>query len=137
MGRILAIDYGKKRTGLAATDPLKIIATPLDTVPTESLIPFLEHYVKTEQVEKIVVGMPRKFDNTETHATKGAVKLIERLKKKFPQIQVFEEDEKFTSKIAMQAMIEGGMKKKDRRKKENVDKVSATLILQSFMESKL
>lgn len=133
MGRILAIDYGLKRTGLAVTDPLKIIASPLETVQTVGLINWLTDYTQKEEVEHIVIGMPVKLDMSDTHTTGPAKKFIEKIKLQFPQIPVSAEDERFTSKIAQQTMIIGGMKKKDRREKANVDKISATLILQSYL----
>jgi len=133
MGRIIALDYGKKRTGIAVTDPLKITANPLNTIQTGELFTFLSSYIKAENVDGIVVGMPRKPDNSDTHTTQDVINLIQVLKEKYPDISVFEEDERFTSKMAMDAMIAGGMKKKDRRKKENIDKISAAIILQSFM----
>ncbi len=135
MGRVIALDYGTKRTGIAVTDPLKITANPLDTLPTTELFGFLKNYIAQEPVETIVVGMPRRLNNEETHATQPVIKFINFLKEKFPSIQIVEEDERYTSKMAVAAMIEGGMKKKDRRKKENIDKISATLILQSFLNN--
>jgi putative Holliday junction resolvase len=134
MGRILAIDYGMKRTGLAVTDPLKIIATALDTVETQKLIERLSNYMAIESVERIVIGMPVKTDGSDTHATQPVLGFIEILKQKFPDLPISVEDERFTSKMAMQAMIQGGMKKSDRRDKTNVDKISAVIILQSFMQ---
>lgn len=133
MGRILAIDYGLKRTGLAVTDPMKIIASPLETVPTDELISWITAYIKKEEVERIVIGLPVNLDMTDTHTTNPVKTFIVKLNRKFPQTPVSTEDERFTSKIAMQTMIMGGMKKKDRRKKANVDKISASLILQSYM----
>lgn len=133
MGRILAIDYGLKRTGLAVSDPMKIIASPLETVPTDELINWITEYAKKEDVERIVIGLPVNLDMTDTHSTVPVREIIIKINKEFPQIPVSTEDERFTSKIAMQAMILGGMKKKDRRKKANVDKISASLILQSYM----
>ena len=133
MGRILAIDYGLKRTGLAATDPLKIIASPLETVATVDLISWLAEYIQKEEVERIVIGMPVNLDMSDTHNTDPVRNFIEKITLQFPQIPVSAEDERFTSKIAQQAMVIGGMKKKDRRKKANVDKISATLILQSYL----
>lgn len=134
MGRILAIDYGLKRTGLAVTDPLKFIASPLETVLTENLLQWLNNYLNKEEVERFVVGFPTKTDQSETHTTEPVNKLVIQLSKQFPDIPVSMEDERFTSKMAQQTMILGGMKKKDRRKKENVDKISAAIILQSYME---
>ncbi|WP_337043960.1 Holliday junction resolvase RuvX [Emticicia sp. 17c] len=133
MPRILAIDYGAKRTGLAVTDPLKIIASALETVPSETLIAYLQQYTKTEQVEAFVVGLPKSLDGSDTHATALVNKLVETLKVHFADIPVHLHDERFTSKMAVQAMIAGGMKKKDRQVKGNIDKISAVIILQSFM----
>ncbi len=133
MGRILAIDYGRKRVGIAATDPLKIIASPLETIPAHEIIPFLENYLKKEEVESIVVGMPTRLDNSDTDVTQEVVRLIAKLKEKFTGVQVYEEDERFTSKMALEAAIASGMKKKDRRNKGNIDKISAAIILQSFL----
>lgn len=135
MGRILAIDYGTKRTGLAVTDPLQIIATALDTVETSTLIAYLKKYVALEQVDAIVLGFPKKMDNTESETAPYVREMAEQIKKEFPTIPLHYVDERFTTKIALRAMIDGGMKKKDRRNKGNVDKVSATLILQSYIES--
>lgn len=137
MGRILAIDYGKKRTGIAVTDPLQIIASPLDTIPTHQLITFLENYHKTESIEEFVIGMPKDLMNKDTDSTASVRSFINLLKKKFPSHNIHQVDERFTSKIAKGAMLAGGMKKSDRRKKENVDKLSATIILQSYLESRV
>ncbi|MFY0654273.1 MAG: Holliday junction resolvase RuvX [Cyclobacteriaceae bacterium] len=137
MGRILAIDYGRKRTGIAVTDPAKIIATPLDTYPTKQLLTFLKDYHSTELIEEIVIGMPKNLQNTDTDSTSYVRAFINLLAKEFPKTPIHEVDERFTSKIAFQSMIDGGMRKSERRKKENVDKLSATLILQSYLESKL
>lgn len=136
MGRILAIDYGLKRTGLAVSDPMKIIASPLETIPTEELIQWISGYIKREEVERIVIGLPVNLNMKDTHTTNPVKKFIIKLNQQFPQLPVSTEDERFTSKIAQQAMILGGMKKKDRRKKANVDKISASLILQSYMSRK-
>ena len=135
MGRILAIDFGLKRTGLAVTDSLKIIANGLETVPTHTLISYLEIYFKKEAVDEVVIGMPKNLDNSDTDSTAGVRIFIKSFKKKFPEVAMHEHDERFTSKLAMQAMIAGGMSKKDRREKGNVDRVSATIILQSYMEA--
>lgn len=134
MGRIVALDYGTKRTGVAVTDPMKIIASPLVTVSTANLFEFILKYVKQETVETIVVGLPKRLNEEDTHATQPVRQFIKQLREKLPHLHIVEEDERFTSKMAMDAMIKGGMKKKDRRKKENVDKVSAALILQSYLE---
>ncbi len=133
MGRILAIDYGLKRTGIAVTDPLRIIATPLETVPTTTLFDFLIAYTRKEVVDEFVVGMPKTLLNKDSEISPIVRKFVDELKIKFPDKQVHLADERFTSSMAMKAMIEGGMKKKDRQVKENVDKISATIILQSFL----
>lgn len=135
MARILAIDLGLKRTGIAVTDPLQIIATALETVETSHLISFLQDYMEREQVEQFVVGLPKKLNNEDTDMTSHVRQWVEKLKKKFPAVPIALVDERFTSSIARQAMIAGGMKKKDRRVKGNVDKISATLILQSYMST--
>ena len=135
MGRIIAIDYGKKRTGLAVTDPLRIIATPLDTVPTSELISYLGGYMKKESVDEFVVGMPKTLKNEDSEIAPLVRVFVEELKKLYPEKKIHLADERFTSRMAMQAMIEGGMKKKDRQVKGNVDKISATIILQSFLRS--
>ncbi|MCG8309970.1 MAG: Holliday junction resolvase RuvX [Cytophagales bacterium] len=134
MGRILAIDYGLRRTGIAVTDPLKIIASPLETVSSEHLIDWLKDYTAREDVEMIIVGMPTRLDQSDTHITGSVRMVIDQLKGCFPQIGISEIDERFTSKIARQALVHGGMKKKDRRKKEHIDKVSAAIILQSHLD---
>jgi putative Holliday junction resolvase len=136
MGRILAIDFGLKRTGIAVTDSLQIIANGLDTVPTHTLLAYLHTYFTKELVVKVVIGMPKNLDNSDTDSTAGVRFFIKSFKKKFPEMPLEEHDERFTSKLAMQAMIAGGMSKKDRREKGTVDRVSATIILQSYMESK-
>ena len=135
MGRILAVDYGRKRVGLAVTDPLKIIATALDTVPAHDVLNYLQRYTENEKVETFVVGLPKNLDNSDAESMQDVKPFAERLKRKFPDIPIVWIDERFTSKIAFRAMIDGGMKKSDRRKKENVDKLSAVVILQSYMES--
>ena len=135
MPRILAIDYGAKRSGLAVTDPLGIIATPLEMVPSHKLEEFLKSYFSKEEVKSVVIGLPSKVDGSETNATPLVRAFVNRFKKVFPSMQLILHDERFTSKMAMDAMISGGMKKKDRRDKGNVDKVSATIILQSYLES--
>jgi putative Holliday junction resolvase len=135
MPRILAIDYGLKRTGLAVTDPMRIIATALDTVDSSKLFSFLSSYFHKEQVDQLVVGLPKRLNNKDTDMTAPVLKLVADLKVKFPDKPVALIDERFTSSIAMQSMIDGGMSKKDRRVKGNVDKISATLILQSYMEN--
>ena len=135
MGRILAIDYGSKRVGLAVTDPLKIIATALDTVSARDVLNYLRKYTENEKVEVFVVGLPKNLDNSDAESMRYVKPFAEQLKRKFPDIPIVWIDERFTSKIAFRAMIDGGMKKSDRRKKENIDKLSAVVILQSYMET--
>ena len=135
MGRVLAIDYGTKRTGIAVTDVLRIIATPLDTVATPELINFLKAYLQKETVDEFVVGMPKTLKNEDSAIAPLVRKFIEELRKTFPDKPVHLADERFTSSIAMRAMIDGGMKKKDRQEKGAVDKISATIILQSFLDA--
>lgn len=136
MGRILAIDYGMKRTGIAVTDTLRIIATPLDTVSTDTLKDFLKSYLQKEVVDEFVVGMPKTLLNEDSAIAPAVRKFVEELKTLFPDKPIHLADERFTSSMAQRALIEGGMKKKDRQIKGNVDKVSATIILQSFMDTK-
>jgi len=136
MGRILAIDYGMKRTGLAVTDPLRIIATALDTVETSNLLPYLIQYFLKEQVDEAIIGLPKQMDNTDSETAPFVRQMVVKINKAFPDLPVKYVDERFTSKIALRAMIDGGMKKKDRREKQNVDKISATLILQTYLESR-
>lgn len=133
MGRVMAIDFGMKRTGLAVTDSLRIIATPLETVLTAELLPFLKNYLQREQVDEFVVGMPKTLKNEDSEIAPFVRKFVTDLESVFPEKKVHLVDERFTSRMAMRAMIEGGMKKKDRREKGNVDKISATIILQSFL----
>jgi putative pre-16S rRNA nuclease len=135
MARIMAIDYGTKRTGIAVTDPMQIVANPLTTVLTKDLLAFLAEYLNQEKVEAIVVGMPRDLFNNESHSTQAVKQFVSQLKKKFNTYAVHLHDERFTSKMALDAMIRSGSSKRDRRKKENIDKLSATIILQSFMEA--
>lgn len=134
MGRILAIDYGLKRTGIAVTDPQKIIASPLETVRTHALWGFLQNYFNKEEVEAVVIGVPKDLRGRDTDATAAVNKFIVKFEEKYPDLPLHQIDERFTSKMAFDAMIAGGMSKKERRKKENVDKISASIILQSFME---
>ena len=136
MPRLLAIDYGAKRTGIAVTDPLQIIATALDTVRTHDLLEFLKKYAQGEVIETFIVGMPKRLDNTESDNAPRVVAFIKLLKKSFPDTPIQTHDERFTSSMALQSMIAGGSKKSDRRDKGNIDKISATIILQSYMESK-
>jgi putative Holliday junction resolvase len=136
MGRIMAIDYGRKRTGLAVTDSLRIIATALETVATTELLAYITSYSKREVVDEFVVGMPKTLKNEDSEIAPLVRIFVEALGKNFPQKPIHLADERFTSSMAMRTMIDGGMKKKDRREKGNIDKISATIILQSFMESR-
>ena len=136
MGRILAIDYGLKRTGLAVTDPLRIIATALETVETTGLIAFLTNYFRKEQVDEVVIGMPKRLNNEDSEIAPQVGKFIDQFKTTFATKPIFLTDERFTSALAHRAMLTGGMKKKDRQVKGNVDKISATLILQSYLETR-
>jgi len=135
MARIVCIDYGGKRTGIAVTDPLQIIATGLTTVDSKDLVSFLKKYFLHEKVELIVIGEPKNLDNSDTHATPLVKEAIIKLQKEFPQIPIKTIDERFTSKLAKQAMIEMGMKKKDRRNKRTVDEIAATMMLQEFLQT--
>jgi len=133
MARILCIDYGKKRTGIAVTDPMQIIATGLTTVDSHELISFLKQYFIREQVERIVIGEPKNLDDSDTHGTPLVHQAIKKLEKEFPGMPITKVDERYTSKMAKQAMIDMGMKKKDRRNKRTVDEIAATIILQQYM----
>lgn len=134
MGRVLAIDYGKKRIGLAVTDPLGIIATALETVSSTDLLSYLKTYTQREVVDEFVIGMPKTLKNEDSEIAPLVRKFIQELKNSFPEKPIHEVDERFTSRMAQRTMIEGGMKKKDRQEKGNVDKISAVIILQSFLE---
>lgn len=134
MARILAIDYGGKRTGLAVTDPLQIIATGLSTIESKELIPYLKKYFLTEAVELIIIGLPKNWDDSDTHGTPLAEAAIKKLQKSFPQIPLKTVDERYTSKMAKDAMLQMGMKKKDRQIKGNVDIIAATIILQEYLQ---
>lgn len=136
MGRILAIDYGEKRCGIAVTDSLKMIANALQTVDTKELLTFLKNYFQKEAVEIVVVGEPKSMSNKPSSITPKIEKFISDFKKLYPEIKVERVDERFTSKIAFQTMIDSGLKKKDRQNKALVDTISATIILQSYLESK-
>lgn len=133
--RILAIDYGKKRTGIAVTDPMRIIATALETIPSHELMKFLQSYLEREPVAEFVVGLPKTLSNEDSENAARVRQFVEKLKIAFPDKKIHLVDERFTSSIAKQAMIDGGMKKKDRREKGNVDKISAVIILQGFLAS--
>jgi putative Holliday junction resolvase len=131
--RILSIDYGLKRTGLAVTDPLQIIATGLTTVESKQLIPFLKDYFAREEVELIIIGEPKNWDDTDTHATPLVEKIINQLEKNFPKIPIKRVDERHTSKMAKDAMLEMGLKKMQRRNKKLVDEIAATILLQEYL----
>jgi len=133
MARILCIDYGLKRTGVAVTDPLKIIASGLTALDTKDVLPFLKNYFQQEQVELILLGEPKNLDDSETHATSLVNAFQKKLQKEFPSIPVEKIDERYTSKMAVRAMLEMGMKKKDRRNKKNVDEIAATIMLQEYL----
>ena len=130
----MAIDYGAKRTGIAVTDPLQIIATGLTTVESSGLIAFLKEYMRTESVELILIGEPKNWDDSDTHATPLVRQVMVRLRKEFPGIPLQPVDERFTSKMASRAMIDMGMKKKQRRNKALVDEIAATILLQEWLE---
>lgn len=136
MKRLVGIDYGKKRVGVAVSDPLMIFASPLETVPTANIINYLKTYTSKEEVEKFVVGYPINMDNRPSEAAKYVDIFLKQLRKAFPQIPVELEDERFTSVLAFQSLIDSGVKKMDRRDKSAVDKVSAALILQTYMDRK-
>jgi len=135
MARILAIDYGGKRTGIAVTDPFQIIATGLTTIESKELIPFLKKYFSEEEVELIIIGEPKNWDESDTHGTPLVRDAIKKLEKEFPAMPIKKVDERFTSKMAKDAMLEMGMKKKDRRIKGNVDIIAATIILQEYLRN--
>jgi len=136
MQRYIGIDFGFKRTGIAISDPLQLIAAPFDTIETPKLFSFIDNYIKNEKVEGIVVGFPRKLDNTNTNTTEEVISLIDKLKNKYPDFKIIPVDERFTSKMALDALIQAGTTKKYRQNKGNIDKVSASIILQSFLDHK-
>ncbi len=136
MGRIIAIDYGNKRTGIAITDELQMIANPYDTVSTDKLIPFLKEYFQKETVDLFVVGLPRKMNFHYSESMKYIERFVKLFRKTFPEMPVKYVDERFTSSIAKAAILDSGKKKKDRQDKSLVDKVSAAIILQTFLEMK-
>ena len=135
MGRILGIDYGRKRTGIAVTDPLKIVAGNLDTVPTHTLMQYIKDYVAREQVERIVIGKPTQLNGEPSESMKYIEPFVNRLHKELPDMPVVMYDERFTSTLAHKAMIDGGMKKSDRRDKSRVDAIAATIILNDYLQS--
>ncbi len=136
MGRIIAIDFGTKRTGIAVTDSLKIIANGLTTLETKAVIPFLEDYINKESVECIVVGLPKTVMNEDSSIAPKVNEFVKKVQAKFPDMKIDRLDERFTSKIAHQTMLMGGLKKKDRQNKTTVDMVSATILLQDYMSLK-
>lgn len=134
MNRIIGIDYGRKRIGVAVSDPLRIFASALDTVPSAKIIEYLQNYSQNETIERIVIGYPLNMNGAPSEAARDIDAFLPLLKKKFPEIPVTLEDERFTSVLAHRTMIEGGMKKSDRRDKNSVDKVSAAIILQTYLD---
>ena len=134
MNRIIGIDYGRKRTGLAASDPLMVFASALDTVHSANIIEYLQKYSQNETIIRFVVGYPMNLDNTPSEAARDVDAFLNLLKKKFPDIPITKEDERFTSVLAHRAMIDGGMKKMARREKAAVDKISAAIILQTYLD---
>lgn len=135
MGRILAIDIGRKRTGIAVTDPLRITANGLETVATAELMSFLEKYLSAESVDQIILGYPRQMDGSESESMQYIRPIEKKIKEKFPEVKLVFVDERFTSVLAHKAMLDGGLKKKARQDKALVDKISATIILQTYLES--
>ena len=131
--RIICIDYGAKRTGIAVTDPLQIIATPLTTIESKELIPFLQQYFAKEVVELILIGMPLNLDDSPTHSTPMVKAAIKQLEKNFPNMPIKTVDERYSSKLASQAMVQMGMKKKDRQIKGNIDQIAAAMLLQEYL----
>jgi putative holliday junction resolvase len=136
MGRIMCLDYGAKRTGVAVTDPLQIIASGLDTIDTKELLPFLKKYIPAEGVELLLIGEPKNLDDSDTHATPLIRGFVQRLKKEMPALTVQLVDERYTSKMAQQAMLQMGMKKKDRQNKRNLDEIAATIMLQEYLQNR-
>ncbi|MFM8806583.1 MAG: Holliday junction resolvase RuvX [Sphingomonadales bacterium] len=135
MSRVMALDIGAKRTGIAVTDPMQIIATGLTTIDAQQLIAYLKEYLRSETVSLFVVGWPTNCDDSATHGTPIVAKAITQLQKNFPNIPVQKVDERFTSKMAKDAMLEMGLKKKQRRDKKLVDEIAATILLQEYLRS--
>lgn len=133
MARIMCIDFGLKRCGIAVTDPLQIIATGLTVVHPKDLISFIKQYIRQEEVERILIGLPKNLDDSDTHATAPAQNMYEEIRKAFPTIPAEQVDERYSSRYATRAMVDMGMKKSERRKKENVDLIAATMLLQEFL----
>ncbi len=136
MGRILAIDYGQKRTGLAVTDELQMIAGTLGFIPTKGVLGYISDYLKKNTVDAFVIGEPRQMDNTKSEASRFIDPFVKKLAKLYPDMPIIRIDERFTSKMAFQTMIDAGLKKKDRQQKGLVDSISAVIILQAFLELK-
>ena len=134
MGRIVAIDYGQKRVGFAASDELRICAHPLETVHVSQAFDYLKHYIETEKVDIIVIGEPKTLKNMPSDSTRYIEPFVNRVKKSFPDIEIARMDERFTSRMAFQTMIDSGLKKKERQNKALVDTISATIILQTYMQ---
>ena len=135
MGRLLAIDYGRKRCGLAVTDVLQIVATALDTVPSAQLIPYIKSYVARERVDEIIVGLPKTLDGQPSESMRYITPAINRLRKELPDIEIKFFDERYTSTLAHRAMIDSGVKKSDRRDKAAIDRMAAVIILNGYLES--
>ncbi|MFZ4581398.1 MAG: Holliday junction resolvase RuvX [Paludibacter sp.] len=135
MGRVLAIDYGQKRVGLAVTDPMQLIANSLDTVATHDILAYISAYVAREQVDKFVVGLPKQMNGTNSESMQYIEPFVKKMREMFPDIELIYVDERFTSVLAHKTMLDGGLKKKDRQNKGLVDRISATIILQTYMES--
>ena len=136
MARIIALDFGKQRTGIAVTDELQLIASGLTTINTKDLLQYLKEYTAKENIAGIVVGEPKQWDNTPSESEALIQPFLKKLKETFPSIPIDRQDERFTSKVALQTMVEAGLKKKQRRNKELIDEISATLILQSYLNRK-
>jgi putative Holliday junction resolvase len=136
LGRVLALDYGEKRTGIAVTDELRLIASGLTTVLTKDLVVFLKNYLNEENVDVFVIGEPKQMNNTPSESEQYITPFLVELAKHFPTVAIERQDERFTSKMAFQSMLDSGLKKKQRRDKALVDEISATLILQSYLERK-
>lgn len=136
MGRIIGIDYGRKRIGIAVTDPLQMFASPLTTISPPEFDNFMKDYLKIEKVDAFVIGYPRQMNNQPSESVKYIDPFIRKLKKSYPEIELHYADERFTSQLAFRSMIEGGVKKEDRKNKAMVDRISASIILQSFLDTR-
>ena len=136
MGRILGIDYGNKRIGIAVTDPLQLFASPLTTISPSDFDSFMEKYLRTEKVDSFVIGYPRQLNNLPSESVKYIDPFVKKIRKKYPEIAVHFIDERFTSQIAMRSMIDGGVRKSERQDKSMVDRISASIILQSYLDTR-